>query len=174
MIQTHFTGEKIEHQRELGLMAWRLAQAQRGQHQVLAARLQERIASQRQDRNHKLPRRLVAENKFIAFSADRHKAVAKEFGKSVASSGHAQLRRMVSDKSVQCGRNYVEVNPALSAKTCSACGCLSGPSGLSGLSARQWVCSECGTPYDRDVNTAINTLSDGAGTAHEGGLRHGA
>src|SRR5437588_7316639 len=93
------TGEKIEHPRELEVSARRLAQAQRGHDKQLAARIQERIANQRKDRNHKLSRRLVAENVVIKLSADNYRRIAKKFGKSVASSGHSQLRRMLSYKS---------------------------------------------------------------------------
>ncbi len=167
-------GTKIEHPRELEASARRLAQAQRGKRRKLMARLHERVGNQRKDRNHKLSRRLVAENELIAFSADRHKAIARKFGKSVTSSGHAQLRKMLSYKSTKSGRRYIEVNPAFSTKTCSACGCPSGPSGLSGLAVRQWVCTECGTTHDRDINAARNTLIAGLGQSHEGGLRHAA
>lgn len=164
------TGEKFEHPREFERATLRLGQAQRGNNRKLAARLQERIANQRKDRNHKLSRRLVAENQLIAFSADRHKSIAKKFGKSVASSGHYQLRRMLSYKS-KCRTDglgvYVEVDSRNSTKTCSTCGALSGPTGWAGLKVRQWTCSACGAEHDRDVNAAINTLIAGAGAAHE-------
>mgnify|MGYP001576935974 FL=1 len=169
-ILTLSTGEKIEHPRELERAAGRLAQAQRGRDTHLAARLQERIANKRKDRNHKLSRRLVAENQLIAFSADHHRAVAKTFGRSVASSGHAQLRTMLAYKSRTGGRTYLEVEPRNSTKTCSSCGALSGPSGLAGLSVRQWRCGGCGALHDRDVNAARNALAAGAGTTHEGAL----
>jgi transposase len=113
---------------------------------------------------------LVAENQFIAFSKDNHSIIRKRFGKSVASSGHAQLRQMLSYKS-KCRTDglgvYVEVDSRNSTKTCSACGALSGPTGLSGLKVRQWTCAHCGAEHDRDVNAAINTLIAGAGLAHE-------
>lgn len=48
------TGEKIKHTRELEIAALRLAQAQRGWRKRLAARLQERVANQRRDRNHRM------------------------------------------------------------------------------------------------------------------------
>jgi putative transposase len=167
---TFSTGEKINHPRELERFALRLTQAQRGSVRKLAARLQERIANRRKDRNHKLSRRLVAENQFIAFSKDGHSSIAKRFGKSVASSGHAQLRQMLSYKS-KCRTDgsgvYVEVDPRNSTKTCSSCGALSGPSGWAGLKVRQWTCAQCGAEHDRDVNAAINTLIAGAGLAHE-------
>lgn len=166
------TGEKICHPRESEATANRLAQAQRGNNKKLAARLHEKIANQRKDRNHKISRRLVSENTIIVFSKDNHKAVSKKFGKSVTSSSHGQLRSMLAYKSRIGGTQYIEVNPAYSTKTCSSCGCLSGPSGLSGLSVRQWGCTECGTLHDRDINAAINTLIAGAGEALECDVSH--
>jgi len=92
------TGEKIDHPHELRQTAHRLAQAQRGGRKQLTARVQERLANQRNDRNHKLSRRLVAENQTIAWSKDAHRGIAKSFGKSVASAAHAQLRGMLAYK----------------------------------------------------------------------------
>lgn len=166
-------GEKIEHPRELERLEHRLGQAQRGGRKKLAARLHERIANARKDRNHKLSRRLVAENTVIAFSADRIKSLQKTFGKSVASSGHHQLRRMLSCKCTTSARKYVEVDSRNSTRTCSACGALSGPAGYAGLSVRTWVCSACGAGHDRDTNAAVNTLMAGLGSSLEE-VRHAA
>lgn len=161
------TGEKIAHPRELEATEKRIGQAQRGGNRQWAARARERVANIRRDRTHKLSRRLVAENELIAFSADRHQAVARRFGKSVASSGHGQLRRMLAYKCTTSGRTYVEVNPNGSTKTCSACGSRCGPTGLAGLRVREWRCSDCGSHHDRDVNAALNTLALGLGSSHE-------
>ena len=87
------TGEKISHPKELQSNLNRLGQVQRGRGKRLAARLQERIANQRKDRNHKLSRRLVSENEIIAFSKDNLRGLSRAgFGESVASAGHGQLR----------------------------------------------------------------------------------
>ncbi len=161
------TGEKINHPREFETSALRLAQAQRGGRKKLAARIQERISSQRKDRNHKLSRRLVSENTLIAFSADDHRAMARKFGKSMSSSAHGQLRSMLAYKSRAGGTTYVEPDAKNSTRACSTCGSLSGPSGLGGLTVRFWVCAGCGTAHDRDVNAAVNALRAGAGIAHE-------
>lgn len=160
-------GEKIEHPKESQKLEKRLAQAQRGINWKLVARLYERIKNQRKDRNHKLSLRLVQENVVICFSKDNIKGIAKKFGKSVSSSGHAQLRSMLEYKSRAGGTQYIEVASKNSTRTCSICGTLTGPTGLAGLSVRQWECSACGTHHDRDVNAAINTLIAGAGTTHE-------
>jgi len=60
-------------------------------------------------------------------------------------------------KSSSCGRRYIEVSSRNSTRTCSACGQLSGPSGLASLSVRQWAC-DCGVTHDRDINAAVNVL----------------
>ncbi len=161
------TGEKIPHPHELRQSAQRLAQAQRGGRKRLTARLHERLANQRQDRNHKLSRRLVAANATIVWSKDNDQALARAFGKSVASAAHAQLRGMLAYKCTASGRQYLEVPSRFSTKTCSACGSLSGPTGYAGLKVRHWVCADCGAAHDRDVHAAINTLHAGVGTTHE-------
>jgi transposase len=157
------SGEKIAHPHELRQTAQRLGQAQRGGRKHLAARLHERLANQRKDRNHKLSRRLVAVNHTIVWSQDSYRAIAKTFGKSVASASHAQLRGMLVYKCTASGRQFLEVSSRYSTKACSACGSLSGPTGYAGLSVRQWTCSACGADHDRDVNAAMNTLTAGVG-----------
>lgn len=165
------TGEKIEHPRELEATENRLAQAQRGHDKQLAARLSEHRANQVKDRNHKLSLRLVKENILIAFSADNHKGIARKFGKSVSSSGHYQLRKNIEYKSRIGGTRYVEIPSKNSTRMCSSCGQLTGPTGLSQLSVRQWDCA-CGAHNDRDVNAAVNVLNVGLGVSHEEGLQN--
>lgn len=164
---TFSSGDKIDHPHELAAKAERVAQAQRGGRQRLAARLQERIRNRRKNRNHHLSRRLVAENQLIAFSSDDHSSVARRFGRSVSSAGHYELRRQLAYKSLLGGREYIEVPPRNSTRTCSACGARTGPAGWRGLKVRQWVCSACGVEHDRDCNAAVNTLVAGRGMRHE-------
>lgn len=161
------TGEKIAHPREFESGALRLAQAQRGGNKRLASRIQERIRNKRKDRNHKLSHRLVSENVFIAFSKDRIAGIAHRFGKSVASSGHYQLRSQISYKASRTGDTiYVEPESKHSTKRCSVCGDLTGPSGLSNLAVRYWRCG-CGAEHDRDVNAGVNALVSGLELVHE-------
>ncbi|MFQ5745463.1 MAG: RNA-guided endonuclease InsQ/TnpB family protein, partial [Acidobacteriota bacterium] len=161
------SGENIPHPRELESAERRLAQAQRGQRKRLTARLQERIANRHKDRNHKLSRQLISAHACLVWSKDRHQAIARAFGKSVASSGHAQLRVMLAYKCTASGRRFLEVPSRYSTKTCSACGSLSGPTGYTGLTVRAWECAVCGTAHDRDINAAMNTLMLGLGIRHE-------
>jgi transposase len=161
-------GEKIGHPQELRAGAERLAKAQRGHDAALAARLQERIANRKKDRNHQLSLRLVQDFSRIYFSKDNLKGMsASLFGKSVSASNHYQLRQMLRYKSLAGGTEFVEVDSKFSTRTCSVCGALAGPAGLAGLSVRHWECTGCGAQLDRDVNAAVNTLSVGAGRALE-------
>lgn len=161
------TGEKISMPKELQKKQERLTQAQRGKRKHLTARLQERIKNRRKDNNHKISRKLVEESSLIAFSKDNIKGIAKSYGKSVAEASHHQLRRMLSYKCTASGRKYVEVDSKGSTMTCSHCMARTGPTGKTGLSVRQWVCSDCGSSHDRDQNAAINTLIAGLGTSLE-------
>lgn len=161
------TGEKIEHPRELEARALRLTQAQRGNNRQLTARLHERIANQRKDRNHKLTRRIVSENIVIRFSKDNIQGIAKRFGKSVQSSGHYQMRQMFAYKSRAGGSEYDEPDSRKSTITCSTCGAESGPRGLAGLKVRHWDCGACGAHHDRDVNAAVNALNAALGSSVE-------
>ena len=162
-------GTKFENPRELGKGAKRLAQAQRGKRKRLAARLLERQANRRRDRNHKISRKLVEEYETICYSDDNFKAMARRFGKSVNEAGLNQLTSMLAYKCRAGGRRLVPVPSFHTTMTCSACGALTGPSGLGGLAVRHWRCSVCGTDHDRDINSAVVVLNAGLGTSLEGG-----
>jgi transposase len=161
-------GEKVPHPKELQESIERLGQAQRGGNKKLVARLHERISNQRKDRNHKLSRKLVAENVVICFSKDNLRGLSRAgFGKSVSAAAHGQLRSMLAYKSRTGGTQYIEVAGINSTRICSTCGAKTGPQGRAGLSVRHWECSSCGTNNDRDINAAINTLNAAVGTTVE-------
>ena len=155
-------GEVFEHPRELEARAKQLAKVQRGGGRKRAARLQEKIANQRKDRNHKISHDIVRDNKEIFITNDNLRGQARRFGKSVASSGLGQLRNFIIYKGSSCGRKVELVASKFTTQTCSSCGTLTGPQGWSGLNIRSWVCAACGAAHDRDVNAAINVLKTGA------------
>jgi transposase len=74
---------------------------------------------------------------------------------------------MLSYKSRAGGTTYVEPESKNSTRTCSACGALSGPTGLAGLSVREWDCGACGAHHDRDTNAAMNALISALGGSVE-------
>ena len=149
-----------------------MAQAQRAHNKKLSARLQERQANRRNDRNHKISRKLVENYKTIFYSDDNFKGMAKIFGKSVSEAGLGDLIGKLDYKCRVGGRRLEGKNSKHSTMTCSACGALTGPIGLSGLEVRQWVCSACGSIWDRDYNSSLNILNAGLGISHERGIKH--
>jgi transposase len=58
---------------------------------------------------------------------------------------------------------FLEVNEAYSTQACSCFGSISvnSPKGRAGLGIREWMCADCGTLHDRDVNAARNIISAG-------------
>lgn len=158
-------GVKIENPRELRSGERRLGQAQRGRDAKLTARLRERQANRRKDRNHKISTRLVRDYKTIYVSKDNRKGMARAgFGKSVSEAGLSQLFHFLKYKvAVHAGRRVETVSNINSTKTCCNCLSLTGPSGRSGLAVRSWVCEVCGISHDRDQNSAMLTLAVGLG-----------
>jgi len=156
------TGHKIKNQRNYIKCQRRLAQAQKGLRKKLAARLHERIKNRRKDYNHKESRKIIKDYKEIYITDDNLRRQAKIFGKSVNDAGISQLRNFLIYKGENHGRKVKLVDSKNSTMTCSTCGALTGPTGLSGLAVRYWVCA-CGAVHDRDINSARVTLNVGLG-----------
>ena len=173
-LATLSTDEKFENPNEYRKGEKRISQALKGRDYKLAARLQERGANQRADRNHKISRKLVENFATIVYSEDNIKGMAKKakrdgnkkrkrFGKSVLSSSYGGLIALINYKGRIGGRTVIAVNSKNTTRTCSDCGCLSGPTGLAGLSVREWECGQCGSLHDRDTNSARVILTLGVG-----------
>lgn len=160
---TFSDGTKIENPRELRKGAKRLAQAQRGKRKQLTARLHEHQANRRNDRNHKISRKLIENYSTICYSNDNFKGMTEKFGKLVAEASLGSLIGMITYKGNNCGRKIIPVNSFNTTMTCSSCGALTGPTGLNGLAVRNWECSACGTVHDRDINSAMVILNSGLG-----------
>lgn len=154
-------GQKFTNPKELEKSLNQLAKNQRGKSKKKTARLQEKIANQRKDRNHKISHDLVKNHQEIYITNDKLKGQAKLFGKQIASSGIEQLRQFILYKGSSCGRVVKLVESRYSTMRCSGCEALTGPTGLNNLNIRDWVCEACGAEHDRDVNAAINTLNAG-------------
>jgi len=159
-------GTKIENPRELRKGAKRLAQAQRSRKKKLVARLQERQANRRNDRNHKISRKLVENYKTIYYSDDNFKGMSKLLGKSVTEASLGNLIGMITYKGRTGGRNVKPISSNFTTMTCSSCDARNGPTGLDGLAVRFWECA-CGAQHDRDVNSALVVLKIGLGTSRE-------
>ena len=81
-----------------------------------------------------------------------NKARAQRFLASLS-----ELKGAIKNAADREGVPVVEVNPAYTSKTCSACGCIN-----KDLKAeKEWTCPSCGVVHDRDVNAAANLTNMG-------------
>ena len=167
------TGEKIANPKYEKADRAKLAKAQRNlarkkkgsanraKARLKVARIHARIADRRRDHLHKFTTRLVRENQVIAIEdlSVRNMVKNRSLARAISDASWSELRRMLEYKADWHGRELVAIDRWYpSSKTCSDCGHLlrSLP-----LNVREWVCAECGTVHDRDVNAAKNVLAVG-------------
>ena len=158
------TGEKIEAQRLYRGAEAKLAVAQRANKKQRVKAIHAQIANRRKDFLHKLSARLVKGNGAIFVGNVNAAGLAKtNMAKSVLDAGWSSFRTMLQYKCDHAAVWFEEVNESYSTQTCSCCGAIpaSSPKGRAGLRIREWVCSECGTEHDRDINAARNILARG-------------
>jgi len=152
-------GRKIEAPRWYRNQQRRIAEHQRKKRSRQARNLQAKIANRRKDFLHKESDRLTKECEFIVVGDVGSARLAKtNMAKSVNDAGWALFRHFLEYKAIARKVVYREVSERLSTQTCSGCGAIGGPKGREGLGIREWVCSECHSVHDRDVNAAMNIL----------------
>ncbi|WP_455230994.1 RNA-guided endonuclease TnpB family protein [Geopseudomonas aromaticivorans] len=166
-------GKRTGNPRHTAKYAARLAKAQRAlsrkqrgsknraKARQKVARLHAKIADTRLDGLHQLSRRLINENQVVCVESLAVKNLIRNraLSKSIADAGWGELVRQLEYKAQWAGRQVVKLDRWFpSSKRCSCCGhtLASLP-----LSVRIWVCPECGTEHDRDMNAAVNIKAAG-------------
>lgn len=137
----------------------KLAVAQRANKKKRVTAIHAKIKNKRKDWNHKISTAIVNEyDKIAVGNVSSLKLKKTRMAKSVSDAGWSDFKEMLAFKAVRLGVEMKEVNESFSTVTCSTCLQRTGPSGLSALGVRDWVCSCCGTSHLRDVNAAKNIL----------------
>jgi putative transposase len=137
------------HTRTVGSSRWRKTKAR-------VAALHTRVGSARRDGLHKLSTRLVREHDTIVIEDLNVAGMVRNhrLARAIAGLGMAELRRQLDYKATDAGvRLMVADRWYPSSKTCSACGAVRAKLTLA---QRQFVCENCGTRLDRDLNAARN------------------
>ncbi|HQD24880.1 MAG TPA: IS200/IS605 family element RNA-guided endonuclease TnpB [Methanoculleus sp.] len=162
------TGEKVENPRYLKKSLQRLKVLQRrvsrkkkgskNRQKAIQrlARCHEKVANQRNDFLHKLSYRVVSENQAIAVESLNVSGMQKnhKLARSISDASWSTFFTMLEYKCRRYGKTLLKIgrfDP--SSKICSKCGYLKQDLALSD---REWVCPDCGTHHDRDINAAIN------------------
>ena len=117
--------------------AKKLAAAQRARRFKQARALNAKIRNVRTDKLHKFSTTLVRQyGEIYVGDVSSSKLIKTKMAKGVNDAAWSSLKTMFGYKARQGGIVYREVNEAHTTRGCSGCGALTGPQGLTGLSAR--------------------------------------
>ncbi|MDD3077417.1 MAG: IS200/IS605 family element RNA-guided endonuclease TnpB [Proteiniphilum sp.] len=120
------------------------------------SRLHEKISNQRNDFQHKLSSRLISENQAIALETLNVKGMIKNhcLAQSISDAGWSSFVTKLEYKAEWAGKTILRIGTfEPSSKICNVCGYYK--SDLT-LKTREWICPDCKTKHDRDINAAIN------------------
>jgi len=129
--------------------------------QKLLARQHEKVSNKRQDFLHKLSKQLISDNQaiYIESLAISNMIKLHTLAKSISDSGWNTFVNMLKYKGNWYGCRIIEIDRWFpSSKRCHVCGHMN--DNLT-LKDRSWLCTECNTNHDIDINAAINILTFG-------------
>ncbi|MGB5600531.1 MAG: RNA-guided endonuclease TnpB family protein, partial [Thiothrix litoralis] len=157
-------GDKLERSDFYRKLEAKLGIAQRANQKKRVKAIHAKIKNRRKDALHKFTTQLVRENELIVVGDVSSSALTKtKMAKSVLDAGWFMLKTQLKYKAMARSVVFLEVNEAYSTQACSDCGSISinSPKGRTGLGIREWLCPDCRTLHDRDVNAARNHLAAG-------------
>jgi putative transposase len=130
----------------------------RNKQRLLVARAHEKVTSQRLDMQHKLSLQLTCENQVVAVEDLHIKGMVKnhKLAQAISDASWGQFLVILEYKGELYGCEIRKLDRFFpSSKRCSKCGYIH--ENLT-LDVREWICPECGTHHDRDINASTNIL----------------
>ena len=129
---------------------------------IKVAKIHKKIHNTRIDHLHKISHKLINENQVIV-SEDLSVSNMVEnssFSKHILDCGWYELTRQISYKAEWNNRQYIKIDRfAKTSQICNICGYVNPE--VKDLSVREWVCHNCNSTHDRDINAAKNILKKG-------------
>ena len=129
---------------------------------IKVAKIHEKIHNTRIDYLHKISHKLISENQVIVSEDLSISNMVKNhnLAKAISDCGWYELTRQISYKSEWNNRQYIKIGRfTKSSQPCNVCGYIN--TETKDLTVRKWICPECGTEHDRDINASINILNEG-------------
>ena len=133
----------------------------REKHRVRIAKLFERMTNKKDAYIHYVVNKLLQSYDTIFIEDLNVQGLLRNqsLAKSIQEVGFYKFKEILSNKALVNDKNVISVDRFYpSSKTCSVCGYKKEDLKLSD---RSWVCPQCGTKHDRDINAAVNILLEG-------------
>ena len=131
------------------------------------SKLHTRISNQRNDYLWKLSHELCRQCAHIGVEDLNLKGMQRLWGRKISDLSYGEFINKLSHIATKYNTTIVKIGRfEASSQICSNCGYRH--NGTKDLSVREWICPECGTEHDRDINAAKNILniSNGKGISH--------
>jgi len=156
-----------QYEKKLTKLQRQLAHKQKGSNRFRKyakkiAKLHEKIRNTRTDFLQKLSTQIIKENQLIISEDLNVKGMVQNhnLAKSISDVSWSEFTRMIEYKATWHDKIYHKIDRFYaSSQTCNVCGYKNAD--VKDLNVRSWICPECNTDHNRDVNAAINILNQG-------------
>ena len=125
------------------------------------ARLHEKVKNQREDFLNKVSTEIIKNHDVICIEDLNVKGMLRnhKLSKSISDVSWSSFVRKLEYKAEWYERTIIKIDRWFpSSQVCSKCGY---NDGKKPLNIREWVCSNCHTHHDRDINASKNILTEG-------------
>jgi len=129
-------------------------------------KLHKNIVNKRKDFFFKLAKSLVEQYDCLYFEDLNIKAMQKLWGRKINDLAFREFISILKNKALEYGKQILFIDRFYpSSKTCNVCGYINKELELK---HRSWICPECNTEHDRDLNASINIANFGKSSMRKG------